>query len=426
MTNWLCRILPRIVTLIKIILQSWHFLYFGTCIDFLNIMFGEFVINDAMLVSLMLKVLYLTIQGLMTMPKAYKGELFSKIFSAESIMKAFRQVSRSKGKKYFFLKFKNKLGRHIESILHDVETGNYKPELMKVFYVYEPKKRLVETPLLRDRIVFQAIYNYLYPIFEKIYIHNSYASIKGRGIDKTADKVQQYINYHKTPYIVKFDVKSYFATISHDILIAILKKRIKDRKLISILETIIRSLGNKSNDRGIPIGALSSQLFANVYLNELDQYIVHHLGYNHYIRYMDDGIIIVDSRQEGLTLLNEIEYFLNNCLQLKLNPKSCVFRYHRMVYFCGYRIGCSFFLLRKRNYRKMKRRIRFMNKWYHENKIDTTYIMSRLYSFAGYARKCAHKKSIMVSTIDKCILFQKKKFHSYIDSYQKLYNIIYA
>lgn len=136
-------------------------------------------------------------------------------------------------------------------------------------------------------------------------------------------------------YILKMDIKKYFENINKDILCNILFKKIQDKKLIWLIKQIIYS--NKG-EKGLPIGNYTSQMFANIYLNEMDQYIKHSLHCKYYFRYMDDSVILLKTKKDAQEILNKIEIFLKEKLQLELNKKTQIFKNKQGVNFCGYQI----------------------------------------------------------------------------------------
>ena len=198
------------------------------------------------------------------------------------------------------------------------------------------------------------------------------------------------------------------------------KRNIK--KLTNLLNIIIDSFGYRG--KGIAIGTLPSQPFANIYLNELDQYVVHQLKFSKYIRYMDDIMIFVPSKEEGQELFRKIEKFLDEKLLLKLNPKSKIIKFNKCVYFCGYRIFYDGFRPRKRNLTKMKKRIKDMNRFFKQRKIDIEFITARLYSFAGYVKMCVNKKTFFSTVFSKCIIFREEYMRDTFMIYKKLQKIL--
>lgn len=358
------------------------------------------------------------------MPKAVKEDLFYRVVNLASFYRSYRHVMKGKWSRPFALKFHMRKEEHIHNLLMRVLDNSYMPGIMKSFIIREPKMRWIETPMLIDRVLYRSIYDVIQPYLEPIYVRGCAASVRGKGIHFTAKLAHEFLTKQKTNdvWILKLDIKNYFASIDHSILKKILKKRFKDRKLTDLLGIIIDGFGEYG--KGIAIGTLPSQPFANIYLNELDQYVVHTLKYSQYIRYMDDIMIFVPSREAGLELYKKIEVFLKEKLKLKLNPKSKIVKFNKCVYFCGYRIFFDGFRPRKRNFTKMKKRIRDMNRFFEEGKISIDFIAARLFSFAGYVKICINKQSYFETVFRKSILFRENMLSKTARIYWKLQEIL--
>ncbi|WJQ15787.1 reverse transcriptase/maturase family protein [Geobacillus stearothermophilus] len=277
----------------------------------------------------------------------------------------------------------------------------YKVGRYREFYVYEPKKRLIMALPFRDRVVQWAIYQVIEPLFDRQFIKDSYACRKGKGVQAAADRLQYWMRKLdrscENPYYLKLDISKYFYRIDHDVLISILRRKIKDEDLMWLLETIIHSedtkfgvpLGDHDFEQeridgvGMPIGNLTSQLFANLYLNELDQYAKHELHAHYYIRYMDDVVILHPDKRELWKMLEEIDIFLRSELRLQLNNKTAIRPIRQGIEFVGYRIWPTHRKLKKKTAKKMKRRLRYLKRAYARGEVDADDIRSTLMSYLG-------------------------------------------
>jgi retron-type reverse transcriptase len=216
------------------------------------------------------------------------------------------------------------LSDELHSLHNDLSEGVYKHGKYQHFKINDPKPRDIHKATVQDRLLHHAIHRQLYPIFDHAFIADSYSCRKGKGLHLALDrftalacKVSQ--NNKKTCWILKCDVKKFFASIDHEILLNLLSERITDQKVLDLLYNIISSFKNETG-RGLPLGNLTSQLFANIYLNNLDQYIKHKLKTKFYIRYADDFVILSDNQDDLIRLLPKIEEFLQIDLKLKLHP----------------------------------------------------------------------------------------------------------
>lgn len=243
---------------------------------------------------------------------------------------------------------------------------NYKPKKYRKFTIYEPKMREVAAPSFEDQIVHQALFTTLEPPIRKKFIKHSYACIKNRGTHKAVRDIQKSLkNLKEYSFYLKTDIKSYFASINHAILKEILKKYIKDLQTLTLLNKIIDSF-EESPQTGLPLGNVTSQLFANIYLNELDQFVTKKLmpqrDFSTYFRYMDDFVLLSESKKRLIKYRNEIEQFLINTLDLKLHPrKRLIQKISFGIDFCGYNIFANKILMRKETVRK------FVRKWKKRN-----------------------------------------------------------
>ena len=213
------------------------------------------------------------------------GYLFEKAFTKENLYAAFIDARKGKRVKRATLKFEVNLGAEIESLYSELHNGTYKPRAYSQFYVYEPKKRLINAPFFRDLVVQHAIYRVIYPIFDKTFIDTSYACRKGGGTHKASRYTQKEMRkYSGDLYFVKLDIKKFFYSIDRDILRVMFEKKIKDTRFVDLM----CEFTEMNTDKGIPIGNLLSQLYALIYLNPLDHFVKRELKVKSYVRYVDD------------------------------------------------------------------------------------------------------------------------------------------
>ncbi len=241
---------------------------------------------------------------------------------------------------------------HILNVLRD---GIYVPSRFREFTVTDPKKRLVLALPYVDRIVHQwLIEEFIKPYYLPRFIKDSYACIPGRGSHAAVKCIQGYMRDMRQRqgkyYIVKMDISKYFYNIDRDVLFKILKRVITNQQLLDLLHTIIFSDEARV---GIPIGNYTSQYFANIYLNELDQYCKHNLGVKYYVRYMDDFILLAPNKRKARRWYRAIQRYAEGYLHLKLNPKSCFYPSSHGLDFVGYKIMNNCLRLRQRSKRKL-------------------------------------------------------------------------
>lgn len=227
------------------------------------------------------------------------------------------------------------------------------------FYVKDPKLRHIHKACVKDRVLHHAIFRILYPIFDKSFIFDSYSCRIGKGTHKAVNRLNDFArkvskNNTKTCYVLKLDVKKFFYSINQDILINLIKRKIKDENVIWLVEKIIKSF-----PKGLPLGNITSQLFANVYLNELDQFIKHKLKIKYYIRYCDDFVILSRDKIYLENLVHKINEFLKNNLKLSLHPdKISIGGYYKGIDFLGYVSFPYFKILRVKTKKRIVKRIK--------------------------------------------------------------------
>ena len=287
------------------------------------------------------------------MPKTIRNE-FDKNLSYEKLMNAHKLSRKGKGYRKETILFNLKQEDYIMWLYERLKTGTYTHSGYSVFYVTEPKLRKIEKSIYLDRIVHRwVVDNFLEPYFVPTFINTSYACLKNKGMHKACLDVQNTMKHlsrtWKEYYILKMDVRKYFQNIDKDILYRILNKKIQDNKLLWLLKEIIYSNEGK---KGLAIGNYTSQMFANIYLNEIDQYVKNVLHCKYYFRYLDDSIAIFKTKEEANRALEKIRAFLKNKLELELNEKTQIFKNKQGINFCGYKI--NEYRLKIRDKRKKK------------------------------------------------------------------------
>jgi len=328
------------------------------------------------------------------MPRTY-GNLWPQVIAWENLHGAYLEARRGKRYKPEVLCFTERLEENLTNIQNHLCWKSWRPGRWREFTVYEPKARFIQAPPFKDRVVHHALVRVIEPLFERKFIFDSYACRVGKGTHAAVLRTQQFMRKAKAKwgqvYVLKGDISKYFPSIRHEHLLGILKRTIRDRDVLWLCETIIQNCGEKG--RGIPVGALTSQLFANVYLDQLDHLIKDDLGIKHYIRYMDDWVVLAPDKKYLWETLYCVEDFISSRLGLVLNPKTQVFPASHGIDFCGYRIWPTHLLPRKRNVKKAKRRFKWMAKAYAQGRITLGYIGPRVASFLGYMKYCSAYKT---------------------------------
>ena len=293
--------------------------------------------------------------------------LYPKIYYLFNLIAAWKKARKGKAKKDYIIEFERNLIKNLLKLQEELKRETYKPRQLKSFILRDPKTRKISKSDFRDRIVHHALFDIIEPIFEKIFIYDSCANRIGKGnlfaiqrlyyfIKKISrnGKVNGWFNINQVKgYCIKADIKHYFQEVNHHILIQIIKKKIADEKVISLIKLILIN-GQEKEGVGMPPGNLTSQFFANVYLNELDYFVKHKLKAKYYIRYVDDFVILHKSKEQLIKWKEEISDFLKKELKLELHQeKSKVVPLSRGIDFVGFRNFYYYKLLRKRNISKI-------------------------------------------------------------------------
>lgn len=320
------------------------------------------------------------------------NNLYQEIYKFENLYKAYIKAHKGKRYKNEVLNFKMNLEGNLIELQNELIHKTFENGRYREFKIYEPKERVIMALPFKDRIVHHALCNAIEPIFENRFIYDSYACRQGKGTHAAADRTTSFLrkvsNKWDSIYCLKADIKKYFYSIDHTILKSLIRKRIVCKDTLWLIDKIIDSTAdpNELNPVGIPIGNLTSQLFANIYLNELDYFLKHELKEKYYIRYMDDFIILHNNKKHLWHLLDEIRGFLDSKLNLKLNGKTSVFPINHGIDFVGYRIWSTHRLLRKSSIKRIKRGLKRLQKDFNEGKIPLEKVEATIMSWIGHSK----------------------------------------
>lgn len=330
--------------------------------------------------------------------------LFPAIYDFENLFYAYKAAIKGKRYRADVMRFTDRLEDNLIILQNELIWGTYDVGRYNIFYVYEPKKRLIMSLLFKDRVAQQAIYRQLNPLIEKRFISDSYACRVKKGTHKAIDRLQYWMRQTerkpKKYYYLKLDVSKYFYRIDHDILKQILRNMIDDDQLLGLLAKIIdcedtkfglpmgADIGDVAfdemlSDVGLPIGNLTSQMFANLYLNELDQFCKHRLHLHYYIRYMDDIIILHHDKKELERIKRTIADFLGDKLNLQLNRKTCIRPTSMGIEFVGFRVWSTHRKLRRKTAKKLRKRLQYLFHAYKVGEIDKETLERSVASYRG-------------------------------------------
>jgi RNA-directed DNA polymerase len=288
---------------------------------------------------------------------------YDEITSTENLFAAWREFLPGKRKKKDVQEFGSRLTDNILQLHEELANLSYAHGGYIAFNISDPKPRNIHKAAVRDRVLHHAIYRKLHPFFDRAFIADSYSCRNSKGTHKALRRFKKFClqvskNNTKTAWILKGDIKKFFATIDHTKLLEILAGYIPDGNILRLLEEVIESFHFRAQGKGLPLGNLTSQLFCNVYMNEFDQLAKHKLKAQHYIRYADDFVFLSVDREWLAALIPEISTFLNGQLQLSLHPdKVYIKTLASGVDFLGWTNFPYHRVLRKTTRRRMFRRV---------------------------------------------------------------------
>lgn len=308
---------------------------------------------------------------------------YDDLISIGNIFQAWIEFQKGKKKRADLQIFERYFEDNLFALQKALQNKTYRHGNYQSFYIQDPKKRHIHKAKVSDRVIHHLLYKYLYDLFDNHFIYDSYSCRLNKGTHKAVNRLVKFTriisrNYTKPCWALHCDIKKFFVSVDHKTLIDLLERRIEDKNILWLLAQIINSFSSDDREhKGIPLGNLTSQIFANIYLNELDQFVKQDLRLKYYIRYADDFVLLSASKSKLEDYVNTIEKFLKENLKMELHPKKIIFR--RLdwgIDFLGY-VVLSYYVLprtktKKRLFKKLK------------NKISKDNFNESLQSYLGY------------------------------------------
>ena len=329
------------------------------------------------------------------------GNLYGDICDFKNLLRAARTAQKGKRFKAGCREFNLDLEKNLLTIQQELRDGTYRPGAYRHFRVHEPKERIISAVPYRDRVVHHALMNVIAPLFDRSMIYDSYANRDGKGTHRALDRFTAFSR--KNRYVLKMDVKKYFENIDHAILMGMVERKIKDRDVLRLVGLIVASgchpdgnapLRYFSGDdlftpltrkRGLPIGNLTSQSFANVYLNAFDHYVKEHLNCRYYIRYMDDMAVFSDSKG----YLREIRRaMIDKLSELRLRVHENRAQYWPVdcgTDWLGFRVYPTHRRVRKSGIKRCKKRLRHLSEAYRDGCVPLDRVTLSVRSWIAHA-----------------------------------------
>jgi retron-type reverse transcriptase len=316
--------------------------------------------------------------------------LYEEIYDFDNLMKAYHAARKHKRYRPEVVKYTANLEENLLNLHNHLIHKTWSPGRAREFVVIEPKMRLIQAPPFKDRVLHHAVVDVVEPLFERRFIHHSYACRKGKGTQAGVLALQHMLRKAQrrwdSVYLVQADVRKFFDSLPHSAVLDSVAKTIECPDTLWLWRAMI---GGYGHDDGIghPVGALSSQLNANATLDCVDHEMTDTHGAGQYVRYMDDVVIVCSSKSEAWERL----YQLQDCLArrgLSLNPKTQVRPASAGVDWCGYRIWSTHILPRKRNIKRFRRQLKILQHRYAKGAASLDEVRQHLHAFLAYAKHC--------------------------------------
>lgn len=333
---------------------------------------------------------------------------YDKVIALPNILMAWEQFASGKSNRKEIIYYWKHLEDHILDLHQELYSQTYQHSEYTQFVVQDTKKRIIHKACVKDRIVHQLVFDYVDALFEKKFIYDSYASRKEKGTHRAVKRLQffcdrTYGSHSKGCWILKCDIKKFFDSVDHDILYTLIKKAIKEKSLLDLIKKIIDSYDTKRG-KGLPLGNLTSQIFANIYLHEFDYYAKHQLRIKKYIRFSDDFVVVSDDKEYLQRVRVAFQMFLKYKLKLVLpQEKTSLRKYHWGVDFLGYIVLPNAILPRTRTRRKVLKKIKKMRKEYEMGERSYAQLSQTISSYLGMLGICTSAKLRQEMTISSII-----------------------
>jgi retron-type reverse transcriptase len=327
------------------------------------------------------------------------ARLWKPLTGFENLYRAAHQAARGKRRRPNVLRFMFDLEHRLLRLQQELLAGAYIPGAYHEFHIQQPKPRLISAAPFRDRVVHHALCNQIEPIFERGFIHDSYACRVGKGTHAALDRFTEFARRY--PFVLKCDVSRFFPSIDHVILKSLVARKIKDPQVLWLVGLII----DRSNPQepvsfvfpgddlltqlerrvGLPIGNQTSQFFANLYLDPLDHFVKEELGVRGYCRYCDDFVLFSHDKTFLSEAREQCRLFLEG-LRLQLHPrKSVIYRVEDGPRFLGFRVFPSHRRLARENVARMRRRLEQMQRDFAQGQLEHADVQRRIQSWIGHA-----------------------------------------
>ena len=309
------------------------------------------------------------------------GDLYGRICDYSNLLDAFGKVRRGKQNRPDIREWTENLEARLNALLADLLRGDYRFGDYYVFKVFDPKERTIHAASVRERVIHHAVINLCGPRLEAGLIDDSYACRVGKGQLRAVQRAQAFARKH--PWVLKLDIRHYFDSIDQRILMGLLERKLKDWRVLGLFEELLASYATEPG-KGLPIGNLTSQYFANLYLDAFDRWAGEVRGRS-YLRYMDD-MLVFGQRDDLRCLKADSASFLADRLRLTIKGGGSLQPVGHGVEFLGYRVFPGFRLLNHRSKVRFLRRSRLLDEQLAEGRCTEAHYQARMTALTAFVR----------------------------------------
>jgi hypothetical protein len=327
------------------------------------------------------------------MPKR-KGNLMEQIAEPDYLRLAFYKAAKGRQTNEDVIAYRKQLDRHLGTLRNELLTGSVPVGQYHYFTVYDPKERVICAASFHERVMHHAVMNVCHPVFESFLIFDTYATRKGKGQYAALDRAKRFARQYR--WFCKMDVRKYFDSIDHGILLSKLERRFKDARLLELFRQIVHSYSTAPG-RGIPIGNLTSQYFANFYLGFADRFLKEELAVKAYVRYMDDMVVFSSSKESLLAISRDFTDYVAAELNLHLKP-ACINSLSRGLPFLGYVVFADAVRLSKTSRKRFITKLKFYASQLTKgiwSQADFSKRTTPLIAFTQHAHSAALRRSVL-------------------------------
>ncbi len=321
--------------------------------------------------------------------------MYRKIIARENIFAAWREFQNGKTNKTDVLAFSEHFEKELLVLADDLLSGKYRHGTYRAFTVCDPKRRSIHKGCVRDRVLHHAVHRILEPEFDKVFIYDSYSSRKKKGVHCARKRFQKFAqklsrNGTKTVWVLKCDIRKFFDSVDHEILLSEIQKTTCPQDLMGLLKEIVSSYESHIG-KGIPLGNLTSQLFSNVYMHPFDTFVKRTLRIKYYIRYADDFVFLSQDKVYLQGLIPLLSRFLKEKLKIEMHPQKLTIEpWHRGIDFLGAVLFPTHEVLRTKTKQRLLKRVSDGVALYKNDSIAYDTMRARVASYMGVV---SHVKS---------------------------------